>query len=214
MGALSSLLGTVNGLFMQAVLRAAAPIHPSSAHAATAAAGAAEGELGASADAVEGGSSGSGSEGTVLTNASVSVAADEAMFVLPQCTSWIEDGPATASRATSTNGSEARRPAQLVRFYNCLQMSVSVVEFMVVYCFCGLLCSRNQQVLMKQVANGKVSFFTSKAFEAFVVPKDRIEASWVSKHTCSYSISFQLRVLFSASNVSIAPRYRAEMQFC
>jgi hypothetical protein len=206
----------VNGLFMQAVLRAAAPIHPSSAHAATAAAGAAEGELGASADAVEGGSSGSGSEGTVLTNASVSVAADEAMFVLPQCTSWIvEDGSATASRATSTNdGFEARRPAQLVRFCNCLHMSVSVVEFMVDYSFCGLLCSRNQQVLMKQVANGKVSFFTSKAFEAFVVPKDRIEASWVSKHTCSYSISFQLRVLFSASNVSIAPRYRAEMQFC
>jgi len=33
---------------------------------------------------------------------------------------------------------------------------------------------------MKQVVNGKVSFFTSKAFEAFVVPKDRIEASWVS----------------------------------
>lgn len=34
---------------------------------------------------------------------------------------------------------------------------------------------------MKQVVNGKVAFFASKAFEAFVVPKRCVEASWVRR---------------------------------
>jgi hypothetical protein len=36
-------------------------------------------------------------------------------------------------------------------------------------------------VLVKQVVNGKVAFFASKAFEAFVVPKRCVEASWVRR---------------------------------
>ena len=92
---------------MQAVLKAAAPFHPPSAAAEAANAGSesTKGELSASAE----GAAGGGGEGIALKEPSVP-AADEALFVLPQCTSWIEDGPATSNNS----GSKTSRPAQLV----------------------------------------------------------------------------------------------------
>jgi hypothetical protein len=88
-GALSALLGTVDSLFMKAVLEAAAPLR-----------------LPAAAEAAEGAAAEEGGVGAAKEETLASV---EESFVLPQCTSWIEDGPAAGS------GSGSSRPAQLVR---------------------------------------------------------------------------------------------------
>jgi hypothetical protein len=85
-GALSALLGTVDSLFMKAVLEAAAPLRlPAAAEGAAA------------------------EEGGVVPAKEEASASVEESFVLPRCTSWIEDGPAAGS------GSGSSRPAQLVR---------------------------------------------------------------------------------------------------